>query len=503
MKGSILVFLSVFSFFAASHAQLRIGIAGGIHQADVLEENNVPGFNDFKKGYSPRTGGHFGFVADLPFSSRSKLFFQPAVLFSNKGRKYADSLMSGSEMVFRNSTQYINYIDIPMHLVLKFKLGGKTKFMIGGGPYASFFYNGKESSQTYGSGGFYQEEENNDLPVGGNPGQYAVFNYGVSGLAGFEFGKIFLTANYSRGLNNFFRSADYEGSFKHQLIGGTLGIYLGKPVELTQKVKDRDNDGVFDDKDHCPDQAGPAVTNGCPDRDGDGIADKDDQCPDTPGTLANKGCPALSVDRDNDGVPDDKDKCPDVPGLARYDGCPIPDRDADGVNDEDDKCPDVVGYGRYDGCPIPDSDGDGINDEEDQCPTVKGVKENKGCPVGEIRKEIVEKVNFAARRIQFRFGKSELDPASFQVLDEVAEIMKQDPSLKIAVEGHTSSDGNFNANMRLSQARAERVKAYLISQGVAASRLSAKGFGQTRPLNNAKTDEEKAQNRRVELKLSN
>jgi hypothetical protein len=75
--------------------------------------------------------------------------------------------------------------------------------------------------------------------------------------------------------------------------------------------------------------------------------------------------PVEVKDRDNDGVLDVNDKCPDVPGIAALNGCP--DKDGDGIADSEDKCPDVAGLAKYGGCPIPDTDKDGINDENDKC----------------------------------------------------------------------------------------------------------------------------------------
>ena len=425
MKNVILAFIFALIGSFISHAQLRVAIVGGGQQSSVIEKNNLSGWDSIKNNYSARTGVHFGFIADLPFGPKSHLFFQPGVIYYNKGRKYSqvfDTTVSQTMSV--NSTQYINYIDIPLNLVLKF--GKKAKFIIGAGPYISFFYAGKETKETLATGGIFTSEKNTDVPVGNQPGNYQVVNYGVNGLLGFESGRIFLTANYSRGLNDFYQAVDYTGTFKHQVIGATLGIFLGKPVDEEKKILDKDHDGIPDDKDNCPNQAGPALTHGCPDKDGDGIADKDDKCPDVAGTLKNKGCPVL--DRDNDGVNDVDDNCPDVAGVLRYHGCPIPDTDKDGINDELDKCPTVPGVARYNGCPVPDTDGDGVNDEEDKCPTVKGKEENNGCPVKEIKKEIVEKVNFAARRIQFEYSRADLLPASFKVLDEVVKVLKENPT---------------------------------------------------------------------------
>ena len=115
----------------------------------------------------------------------------------------------------------------------------------------------------------------------------------------------------------------------------------------------------------------------------------------------------------------------------------------------------------------------------------------------------MEKVNYAARRIQFQLGKATLMAGTHKVLDEVVAVLKQNPGLKLSIEGHTSGDASYAANMKLSQDRANRVKAYLVSKGIAASRLKAKGFGPNQPLTNGTTEAEKAKNRRVELKASN
>jgi OmpA-OmpF porin, OOP family len=515
MRKLFFSLFSIFLFISFTNAQLRIAIAGGPNFAEVNESNTLRRWDSIQNNFTTRTSVHFGFIADLPFSGRSKLSFQPGVLFSGKGRNYLgfyDSLHkvrsnpdSFVESRFiEKRKQYINYIEAPLNIVLKIPLGKKAKFMIGGGPYLGFYLSGLEQKETRLveiTNSFKQNEDEN-LLTGNGAGKYAVMDYGINGLAGFEFGRVFINANYSRGLKDFYKPADYTGSLRHAVMGATLGIYLGKPIELEKKIKDRDKDGVVDELDECPDAAGIALLKGCPDKDADGIADKNDRCPDVAGTVANNGCPVVvPVDKDKDGVNDADDKCPDIAGTKKYNGCPIPDTDKDGINDEDDKCPDVVGYGRYEGCPVPDSDGDGINDEADKCPTIAGLKENNGCP--EIKKEIIEKVNYAAQRIQFSFAKADLLPASNSVLDKVADILKENPELKLAIEGHTSNDGNLNTNMKLSQERANNVKAYFVSKGIDASRLSAKGFGPTQPINNGKSEAEKSQNRRVELKLSN
>jgi hypothetical protein len=103
--------------------------------------------------------------------------------------------------------------------------------------------------------------------------------------------------------------------------------------------------------------------------------------------------PAFAAkDRDGDGITDDKDKCPDQPedrdGYQDLDGCPDPDNDADGVVDADDRCPnepeDKDGFQDDDGCPDPDNDADGIADPQDKCPNEpenkNGFEDDDGCP---------------------------------------------------------------------------------------------------------------------------
>ena len=480
--------------------QYRIGMVGGVHQSKVLENADIPGWDSLKNKYSARTGLHFGFIANLPFRTGSNLYFQPGLIFSNKGRKFAARYdTTVSQTLYVNTSEFLNYLELPLNLVYKFRLGKTAKFLLGAGPYASFFYTGKLTTETVSKNGDYTKDENKDPAVGDGPGKYAVLDYGVNGLAGFEFGRLFLTANYSRGLKDFYRPDNYTATMKHEVIGITAGVFIDK---LGKQKKDRDADGITDADDKCPDQAGIAKFNGCPDTDNDGIQDSEDKCPGQAGLLSNAGCPYL--DKDNDGIPDKDDKCPDVFGVKDNKGCPAEpkDTDKDGVNDTEDKCPTIAGSARYSGCPIPDSDGDGLNDEIDKCPAAKGTVARNGCPE-EIKKEIVEKVNFAARRILFHQGKADLLPSTHKVLNEVVAVLKQNPGFKLSVEGHTSGDALYDANMKLSQERANKVKAYLVSKGIAASRLKAKGFGPNQPLTTGTSEAEKAKNRRVELKLSN
>ncbi len=237
----------------------------------------------------------------------------------------------------------------------------------------------------------------------------------------------------------------------------------------------------------------PVVT----DRDNDGVQDVDDKCPDTPGSAALMGCP----DRDGDGIADGDDKCPDQAGTAKYEGCPVPDTDGDGINDESDKCVTVAGVAKYQGCPVPDTDGDGVNDDDDKCVSRPGPASNQGCP--EIAKEVIEKVNFAAKNVFFATGSFKLLPKSFASLKGVADLMKADESLMIDVDGHTDAQGTDVSNQTLSENRAAAVKDYLTSQGVAASRMVSTGYGETKPVADNATAAGRAKNRRTEMTVRN
>lgn len=172
------------------------------------------------------------------------------------------------------------------------------------------------------------------------------------------------------------------------------------------------------------------------------------------------------------------------------------DKDKDGVLDEDDACPDVAGTVAMKGCP--DTDGDGIADNVDRCPDVAGTIANKGCP--EMKVEDVKKITQIASKIFFETNSDKLKVASLVQLDELAEILQRYPEANLTVEGHTDDVGEDAYNMTLSQKRTESVKTYLMGKGIFESRLTAIGYGETKPIADNKTSIGRAKNRRVELK---
>ncbi len=180
----------------------------------------------------------------------------------------------------------------------------------------------------------------------------------------------------------------------HLQLGLSMPIFVGG--------RDRDEDGVVDEEDACPDRPedldGYQDEDGCPDpdNDGDGILDRYDLAPDLAedfdGFEDLDGRPDL--DNDNDGIADDRDACPlrpeDFDGVEDEDGCPdvVLDADGDGILDSEDDCPgvaeDLDGFEDSDGCPEEDNDLDGIPDDRDACPLeaedYDGFEDDDGCP---------------------------------------------------------------------------------------------------------------------------
>lgn len=99
--------------------------------------------------------------------------------------------------------------------------------------------------------------------------------------------------------------------------------------------------------------------------------------------------------------------------------------------------------------------------------------------------------------IPFRTGSAELGDGAAAILDQVAAALTQYASVKVAVEGHTDNTGNAAANQTLSQQRAESAMKYLVDKGIAAARMTAIGYGQTRPIGDNATEAGRAMNRRV------
>jgi OOP family OmpA-OmpF porin len=219
---------------------------------------------------------------------------------------------------------------------------------------------------------------------------------------------------------------------------------------------------------------------------------------------------AAPRDTDGDGIPDSRDQCINEPedkdGYLDDDGCPDTDNDADGIIDANDKCPndpeDLDGFQDDDGCPDPDNDGDGIADVDDYCPNTPGVRggDRPGCPKKNSLVVVTEKEIRITQQIQFEFNRAVIRPGiSYRILDEVVGVLNDNPKINLEVQGHTDNVGADVYNMRLSQARADAVRAYLVSKGIAGPRLLAKGFGFHQPLVPNTTAANRELNRRVQF----
>lgn len=240
------------------------------------------------------------------------------------------------------------------------------------------------------------------------------------------------------------------------------------------------------------------------DSDSDGFFDPQDACPMQPGVAPN-GCPA-PVDTDHDSIPDASDPCPqeaeDGQPPNASDGCPNKDWDEDGILLPDDKCPSEKGVAP-DGCPVRDKDADGIPDDSDKCPeqaeTKNGFQDTDGCP-DELPKEVA-KFAGVIKGIEFDFGKATIRKGSNKLLDEAVKVLTEYHELNVLITGYTDDVGERQTNIDLSEARANSVKAYLVSKGIDATRIDTHGAGPDNPIADNKTEKGRQQNRRIEFKL--
>ena len=358
----------------------------------------------------------------------------------------------------------VNNTSIHVHLVRSLGFGQRLALLVGGGWAYNSFSNGSSESEN-----------------------------GVGGLAGLRLrlGKrLALRAD---------ATADY---MLDPAIASDdnlhLGVAAGVSLLLGEGPADKDKDGVLDDVDRCADTpaATPVDAGGCPDADRDGVADQGDRCRDTPtgGAVDAVGC----SDADGDGVVDPQDQCAGTAAGVRADatGCAM-DGDRDGVPDAADRCANTAAGVPVDanGCP-PDSDADGVPDPMDRCPgTAAGVQVDAvGClPPSAAAPIVLEGVSFLS-------GSAKLTLDSQGPLDRVVAGLRERPDLHVMIEGHTDNVGNRDANLRLSKARADAVRTYLVSKGIDARRLGTVGYGPDQPVATNDTPEGRAQNRRVQLR---
>jgi OmpA-OmpF porin, OOP family len=232
--------LSCLCFFVSlANAQGPVAITAGVQGASVTP--NFLSYPDtaINTGGS-KTGFTFGFVANIPL--QNGLYFHTGVLYSTKGSSWTqlydtvNVAKSKKEQLLTSTTALdLAYIEIPLNLMYKTPARGKTRFVMGAGPQLSMLYTGESRFNTTSVSQeapdteveyHYKLQSNEDLPIGHIPGRYRIVHFTANTFAGFEFGRVFFTANYSMGLNAFYQEEDRY--YRHQAVGARLGIYMGK-----------------------------------------------------------------------------------------------------------------------------------------------------------------------------------------------------------------------------------------------------------------------------------
>ena len=204
---------------------------------------------------------------------------------------------------------------------------------------------------------------------------------------------------------------------------------------------------------------------------------------------------SCELDSDRDGIINADDQCPSTVPYAKVNaqGCEL-DSDNDGVVNRLDQCPDTVEGAVVNafGC-ANDEDKDGVPNEMDLCPNsvVGRAVDQNGC---EPEKEMT------LNGVEFEYKSSDLTAQAKLRLNDTVQTLKAN-SFSYEVQGHTDSVASDEYNRRLSKSRAESVKNYLVSQGIDASRLTAVGLGEAKPVASNATEAGRAQNRRVVLVL--
>ncbi len=315
-----------------------------------------------------------------------------------------------------------------------------------------------------------------------------------------------------------------EGQLKtNKKVADTDGDGLSDGEEFNKYktdplVADTDQDGLTDKEEVKTHNSNPLKA----DSDGDGLSDKDE-------VTQHKTDPS-KADSDNDGLTDveelntyktkptvadtDNDGLKDGDELKNHKTDPLKtDSDSDGLNDGDEVL-------KYKSNPlVADSDGDGLADgaevmthktspvkkDTDGGTVDDGVEVKRGTnPLvasDDVAKEEQIKgavgTEIVLEGIVFNSGSSKLRPESMETLDKVVKTMLENPEIAVEIAGHTDNTGRRASNVKLSLARAESVAKYMVSKGIAKSRMVTKGYGPDKPAVSNDTPEGRQQNRRI------
>ncbi len=150
-----------------------------------------------------------------------------------------------------------------------------------------------------------------------------------------------------------------------------------------------------------------------------------------------------------------------------------------------------------------DLDYDGVLDIHDRCvgkrETWNQFQDSDGCP--DVAPRPPPRRLDVGGKIQFEGGGAVISRRSYPLLDVVVDVLQTNPTIHLRIEGHTDNVGSDAANLTLSRKRAEAVKAYLVRKGIDARRLTAVGYGSTKPIASNDTEQGRSTNRRVEFNI--
>lgn len=382
------------------------------------------------------------------------------------------------------------------------------------------FFTLKKTSLFFNLGSNYQTLENSCACVVGER-----YRREFSGFAGVQIDyrinkkwSFFLSSSVNKPFSTTLNDPDFYMSNK--ITDNSKDLMFKNAVGITyyierKRTKDSDYDGVSDDTDKCPDTPKGETVNleGCSesqlDEDSDGVVNVKDKCPKTPkGEKVNlDGCSESQLDEDLDGVFNANDKCPKTPNgeKANLQGCSESqlDEDGDGVNNSMDQCSKTPKGEKVNsqGCSESqlDNDSDGVNNQLDKCPDEKGDRMNNGCPM--VSQKIEKQINEIANEINFVTNKADLLVSSMAKLNELLIILLENPDMRIIISGHTDDVGNEESNFILSEKRAQSVANYLADKGIAKTRMTALAFGEQQLKQNDISEDARAKNRRVEIKI--
>jgi outer membrane protein OmpA-like peptidoglycan-associated protein len=134
-----------------------------------------------------------------------------------------------------------------------------------------------------------------------------------------------------------------------------------------------------------------------------------------------------------------------------------------------------------------------VNDEQDKCPTIAGIAANGGCA------DLQPMVDAATAKLKFATGSNQLSSKQTAPLNSLIQLMKENTTIKLVINGHTDNIGSVKINDKLSLSRAKVVMQYLTKKGIDAKRLSIAGFAFSKPIADNKTSKGRSMNRRVEM----